>query len=90
MTKESHFLGHAVQEWAGKDKRWYFHLPYNPAAALLIERLQYLAPAVGTEGGQAVWYCRPGQKPQVGVLLSQNAVKACILLTGHDLPVLYC
>eukprot|EP00069_Balaena_mysticetus_P014011 bmy_13105T0 len=63
-TKESHFLGHAVQEWAGKDKRWYFHLPYNPAAALLIERLQYLAPAVGTEGGQAVWYCRPGQKPQ--------------------------
>lgn len=28
--------------------------------------LQYSRPAGGTPGGQVVWYCRPGQKPQVG------------------------
>ena len=29
---------------------------------------------------------RPGQKPQTGVLLSQNAGTTCILLNGHALP----
>ena len=48
--------------------------------------LQYSALAVGTEGRQAVWSCRPGQKPRSGGMVSQNAVTACILLSGHHLP----
>ena len=32
--------GHAVQEWADKhDIHWHFHLPYDPAAARLMERM---------------------------------------------------
>ena len=48
----------------------------------------YLALAVGNEGGQAGWCCRPGQKPQAGLVLSQSAVTACILLNSHDFPIL--
>ena len=32
-------------------------------------------------------YCRPGQKLQASVILSQNAGTACILLNGEDLSV---
>ena len=28
----------------------------------------------------------PGQKPQAGVALSQDAVTDCMLVNGHDLP----
>ena len=31
-------------------------------------------------------YCRPAQKPQAGVVLSQNAGAACILFNGHGYP----
>ena len=41
---------------------------------------------MGTGGGQAVWSCRPRQKSQAGVVLSQKAVTSCIWLNGHDLP----
>ena len=44
--------------------------------------LQYLAPAMGTEGGQAVWNCGPGQKSHTGLVLSQNAVTALSLHNG--------
>lgn len=47
--------------------------------------LQYLALAMGTEGGQAVWNCGPGQKSHTGLVLSQNAVTVHILLNGHEL-----
>lgn len=47
--------------------------------------VQYLAPAMGTEGGQVVWNCRPGQKSHTGIVLSQNAVTVHILLNDHEL-----
>lgn len=47
--------------------------------------LQCSGLAVGTAGTQEIWYCRPGPKPQAGVV-SQNALTACMLLNGHDLP----
>lgn len=53
--------------------------------SVVILPLQYLAPAVETEGGPVVWYCRPGQRPKAGVVLSQNVVTACILFNGHDI-----
>ena len=56
--------------------------------SVVIPPVQYSALALGTEGGQATWYCRPGQKSQAGVALSQNALTACILRYGHDLPLL--
>ena len=39
----THFTHHKVQEWASKnDICWHFHLPYNPTAAGLIERMKGL------------------------------------------------
>ena len=56
--------------------------------SVVVPPVQYSALALGTEDGQAIWYCRPGQKSQAGVVLSQNAVTACILRYGHELPLL--
>ena len=48
----------------------------------------------GTCCGDWVWtdhvVPQPGQKTQAWVALSENAPKACLLLTGQDLPVLSC
>ena len=33
-----------------------------------------------------IWYFRPGETPQAGMVLSQNAVSVFILYNGHDLP----
>lgn len=85
-----YFTDHKVQEQASKnDEFWNFHLPSKPDAARLTERLQYLAPALGTEGGQEGGYCRLGQKAQAGVVSSQNASTTFILLNGHDLPAMF-
>ena len=43
------------------------------------------APGVPTPTGQAVWYGRPGLKPQARTTLTQGTATACILLDGHDL-----
>lgn len=61
--------------------------PYNHTATL--EGLSR-----GTCCGDWVWtdhvVPQPGQKTQAWVALSENAPKACLLLTGQDLPVLSC
>lgn len=49
----------------------------------------HVAPAVGTGCGQTVWYWSQDRK-QAWVALSENALEACLLLTGQDLPVLSC
>ena len=56
--------------------------------SVVIWPLQDSAPAVGTEGGQAVRSCRPGQKPQAGVVVSQNAVTVVFGLLVLIVPVL--
>ena len=43
-------------------------------------------PLPSPSGGQVIWYFRPGQTPQAGMVLSQNTVSVFILYDGHDLP----
>ena len=43
-------------------------------------------PFPSLRGGQVIWYLRPGQTPQAGMVLSQNAVSVFILYNDHDLP----
>ena len=43
-------------------------------------------PFPSLRGGQVIWYFRPGQTPQAGMVLSQNAVSVFILYNDHDLP----